>query len=287
MKYPAYPAYKPSGVEWLDDVPKHWAVKRLKYVASANDDVLTEDTPGDWELIYVDIGSVEAAGGITTKEPMVFEKAPSRARRRVKDGDTIVATVRTYLKAIAPVQKPEPNLIVSTGFAVLRPRAVDPDFMSFYLRSSLFVETVVSRSVGVSYPATNASDVVAISIPLPKPEEQYAIAAFLDVQTTKIDTLVEKKRALIEKLKEKRVALISRMVTHGLPPEAARAAGLTPHPKLRPSGIDWLGEVPEHWEIRPLFRIASTIQTGPFGSQLHHADYFYFVRFKKHNNLLK
>ena len=78
---------------------------------------------------------------------------------------------------------------------------------------------------------------------------QRAIADFLDAQTAKIDTLVAKKRTLIERLKEKRTALISRTVTRGLPPDAARAAGLDPHPKLKPSGIDWLGDVPEHWEV--------------------------------------
>ena len=75
-------------------------------------------------------------------------------------------------------------------------------------------------------------------------EEQRAIADFLDCETTKIDTLVAKKQALIERLKEKRTALISRTVTRGLPPLAAREAGFDPYPKLKPSGIDWLGDVP-------------------------------------------
>jgi type I restriction enzyme S subunit len=78
-----------------------------------------------------------------------------------------------------------------------------------------------------------------------------AIVDFLDHETAKIDTLVAKKRTLIERLKEKRTALISRTVTRGLPPGAARAAGLDPHPKLKPSGIDWLGDVPEHWDVLP------------------------------------
>jgi type I restriction enzyme S subunit len=87
-------------------------------------------------------------------------------------------------------------------------------------------------------------------LPSPPREEQRAIADFLDRETAKIETLVEKKRTLIERLKEKRTALISRTVTRGLPPDAARAAGLDPYPKLKPSGIEWLGEVPEHWAVR-------------------------------------
>jgi len=90
-------------------------------------------------------------------------------------------------------------------------------------------------------------------VPIAPPEEQRAIADFLDRETAKIDTLAAKKQTLIERLKEKRTALIARTVTRGLPPEAARAAGLDPHPKLKPSGIEWLGDVPEHWTIPPLY----------------------------------
>ena len=82
-------------------------------------------------------------------------------------------------------------------------------------------------------------------LPLPSQQEQRAIATFLDHETEKIDTLVAKKRTLIERLKEERTALITHTVTRGLPPEAARAAGLEPHPKLKFSGIEWLGEVPD------------------------------------------
>lgn len=110
-------------------------------------------------------------------------------------------------------------------------------------------------------------------LPLPPIVDQRAIADFLDRETVKIDALVGKKRALIERLKEKRTALISRTVTRGLPPDAARAAGLDPHPKLKPSGIAWLGDVPEHWAVVSISRRSSSIQTGPFGSQLHEADY--------------
>ena len=84
---------------------------------------------------------------------------------------------------------------------------------------------------------------------MPPEDEQRAIADFLDRETAKINMLVAKKRTLIERLQEKRTALISRTVTRGLPPDAARAAGLDPHPKLKPTGIAWLGEVPEHWAV--------------------------------------
>jgi len=236
-------------------VPEHWDVKRLKYSASINDEALPETTESTFEMVYVDIGSVDAFRGVTHREEMVFEDAPSRARRIVRDGDTIVSTVRTYLRAIAPIRNPEPNTIVSTGFAVIRPQRAIPIFMSYALREPGLVDAIVARSVGVSYPAVNASEIGTLPIPLPPDDEQRAIADFLDRETEKIDTLVARKRTLIERLKEKRTALISRTVTRGLPPDAATQAGLDPHPKLKPSGIEWLGDVPEHWEVKPLGRL--------------------------------
>jgi type I restriction enzyme S subunit len=251
MKWRPYPKYKPSGVEWLGEVPEHWEVKRLKYSASINDEALPETTDPNFEMKYVDISSVDATRGIVAREDIVFEDAPSRARRVLRDGDTIVSTVRTYLRAIAPVRNPASNIIASTGFAVVRPRRVSPAFLSYALREPGLVEAIVARSVGVSYPAVNASEIGTLPIPLPAEAEQTAIADFLDRETAKIDTLVAKKRTLIERLKEKRTALISRTVTRGLPPDAAHAAGLDPHPSLKPSGVDSLGDVPEHWNALP------------------------------------
>ncbi len=241
-KHKKYDKYKPSGIEWLGEVPEHWDVKRLKYMTSINDEALAESTPSDYEILYVDIGNVDSAKGITKKELMVFEEAPSRARRIVQNGDTIVSTVRTYLRAIAPIEIAEDNLIVSTGFAVVRPREINSNYLSYALRSPYFVETVVSRSVGVSYPAINASDLATIEITFPNISEQEAIADFLDRRMCEIDELIAKKERVIELLREKRTALISHAVTKGLNPDA----------KMRDSGIDWLGDVPEHWELKKL-----------------------------------
>ncbi len=239
MSRQAYPACKPSGMDWVGDIPEHWDVRRVKYTASINDEVLSETTDPEFEVTYVDIGSVDAVKGIVAKEVYRFEDAPSRARRIVRDGDTIVSTVRTYLRAIAPIHDADGRLIVSTGFAVVRPRKLDPGYLSYALRAPFFVETVVSRSTGVSYPAINASEVGNIDITLPSLDEQRAIAAFLDRETARIDTLIEKKQRQIELLQEKRSALISHAVTKGLDPNVP----------MKDSGIEWLGEIPEHWEV--------------------------------------
>ena len=257
-KQTSYPAYKNSGVEWLGNVPTHWEVKRLKFSASINDEALPETTDPDMHLSYVDIGSVHPIRGIDSMAEMAFEDAPSRARRIVRDGDTIISTVRTYLRAVAAIRDPVPNTIVSTGFAVVRPCAISPSFMSYVLSEQGFIEAIMARSVGVSYPAINASEIGMLSISFPPLSEQRSIADFLDRETEKIDTLVAKKRTLIERLKEERTALITHTVTRGLPPEAARAAGLEPHPKLKFSGVEWLGDVPEHWEVISLKWLATT-----------------------------
>ena len=244
-----YPHYRDSGVEWLGGVPTHWRVKRLKVVASTNDEALSDAEDPLRVMFYVDISAVDATRGITRYEELVFEDAPSRARRLVRDGDTIVSTVRTYLRAIAPIDSPKPEMVVSTGFAVIRPRAIDDEFASWVLREQGFLDEIVARSVGVSYPAINAPEIGNLPVAIPPHDEQRAIAAFLDRETERIDSLIAKKRLLMERLREYRTALITRTVTRGLPPAAARAAGLEPSPRLKPSGVEWLGEMPEHWEV--------------------------------------
>ena len=245
LRYRRYSAYKDSGTEWLGEIPAHWRMERLKYLSTLNDEALAESTDPNFDMVYVDIGSVDAVAGITGTEDFVFEKAPSRARRIVRSGDVIVSTVRTYLRAIAAIEAPESNLIVSTGFAVIRPRKLDSSFASFVLRAPHFVERVVANSVGVSYPAINASSLACFPIAYPPVDEQRAIAAFLDRETAKIDGLVERKERLIELLQEKRAALITRAVTRGLDPNVP----------MKDSGVEWLGEIPAHWDTKKVKRL--------------------------------
>ena len=142
MGYSPYPAYKDSGIEWLGEIPEHWGVERLKYSATINDETLPETTDIGFVMSYVDISGVDLHRGIVSSAEMTFEDAPSRARRVVRDGDTIVSTVRTYLGAITPIRNPASNTIVSTGFAVIRPREIFSDFMSYLLRESSLVGAV-------------------------------------------------------------------------------------------------------------------------------------------------
>ena len=207
------PPLKPSGVEWLADVPAHWQVKRLKLVASINDESLSDNEDPLRPVSYVDIGSVDSTIGIKQIEEMVFEDAPTRARRLVRDGDTIISTVRTYLRAIAAVHKPAPEIVVSTGFAVVRPREMDPTFAYWALSDSGLVDEIVARSIGVSYPAINAPEIGLLPIPVPPLDEQRAIAEFLDRETARIGDLISRVETTIERLQEYRAALITAAVT--------------------------------------------------------------------------
>ncbi|MCT7586418.1 restriction endonuclease subunit S [Aliarcobacter butzleri] len=204
---------KDSGVEWLGEIPEHWEAKKLKYISTVNDDSLSENYSEDFEINYIDIGSV-TTGSINKYENMMYSTSPSRARRIVKNGDILVSTVRTYLKAIAPISLKEDNFIVSTGFAVVRSKnMIISDFMKYGLLSNYFIDLVEASSVGISYPAINASDLITFKVAIPPLQEQREVANYLDDKISKIDTLIEKSNKSIELLKEKRTALVSAAVT--------------------------------------------------------------------------
>ena len=207
------PRLKPSGIEWVGNVPEHWEIKKLKYTTSTNDEVITENEDPLRAVAYVDIGSISPSRGITTPEEMVFEDAPTRARRLVQDGDTIVSTVRTYLRAVAPIHHPTPEMVVSTGFAVIRPRKIESGYCSWVLREHRFIEQIVANSNGVSYPAINATQIGELSITLPPTPEQRAIAQYLDQKTARIDALSQRAETAIQRLNEYRTALITAAVT--------------------------------------------------------------------------
>jgi type I restriction enzyme S subunit len=241
-------------VPWLGQCRSNWRFKPIKYLCALNARVLPESTDPDTEIRYIDIGSVNPDGDWKASEPMTFSNSPSRARRILSDDDVLISTVRTYLRAITHVGKINGNLVCSTGFAVLSAgKDVDPQFLAYWVRSACFVDEVVARSVGVSYPAINASDIGSLPFPVIPPDEQHAIAAFLDRETVRIDTLIAKKERQIELLQEKRAALISHVVTKGLNPNA----------RMKDSGIEWLGEIPEHWEaIRFKFVLSEPLKYG-------------------------
>ena len=238
-----YPACKPSGAPWLGDVPAHWDVRRLKHWVGINDSTLSETTDLDFEFRYLEISAIDNGKLVEEPSRIRFSAAPSRARRIVKNGDTIISTVRTYLKAVWFADKISGDLICSTGFAVLTPREeVIPKFVSYVVQSNLFTDQVTAESVGIAYPAIAESRLGSLQVCVPTLTEQAAIVRYLDDADQRIRAYVSAKERLIALLDEERQATIHQAVTRGLDPNV----------RLKPSGVEWLGDVPEHWDVRRL-----------------------------------
>ncbi|MCY4173577.1 MAG: restriction endonuclease subunit S [Cyanobacteria bacterium MAG CAR3_bin_5] len=243
-----YPSYKDSGVEWLGQVPEHWEVRRLKNWLGINNKTLPEDTDPEYTFRYVDIGSVSTGYLTETPKRLRFGNAPSRARRIVAHGDTIVSTVRTYLKAVWYADNLQEPLIASTGFAVLTPdKNTLPKFVSYICQSNPFTDLVTSESVGIAYPAIAETRLGTFSVCIPPLSEQTAIAHFLDHATQRIQRHIQAKQKLIKLLEEQKQVIIHQAVTGQINVQTGQ-----PYPAYKDSGVEWLGEVPEHWTMRRL-----------------------------------
>lgn len=209
-----------------------WTDVRLRDLVTLNDSVLRDSTDPSVEFDYVEISDVQANRGIIGSSRTAFGEAPSRARRIVAPGDVLVSTVRTYLRAVASVDRP---LVASTGFAALRARdCADSRFLHYVCVSKHFTDWTIAHSVGVSYPAINAADLVRYKLRVPPVAGQRVIADFLDRETVKIDALIDKHEQLIGTLQEDRIATITQAVTKGLrnePCEVSKTPYLDSHPK--------------------------------------------------------
>ncbi|MBN1379412.1 MAG: restriction endonuclease subunit S [Gammaproteobacteria bacterium] len=261
MKYPVYPEYKPSGVEWLGDVPKHWDVKRLKvaaiYRVSNVDKVPADDEEPIRLCNYTDV----YYNNYITPDMELMETTATieEIKKFALKVDDVVITKDSEswddIAIPALVIKTSPDLVCGYHLAIVR---ADKSQLLGKFLFRLFQACAVNQqfqisATGVTRYGLPKSAIGEAWIPYPPIDEQRIIATYLEGEMARIDTLITKKRELIEKLKEKRMSLISRTVTRGLPPDAAKAVGLDPNPKLKSSGIDWLGDVPEHWVMPPLY----------------------------------
>ena len=250
---------KPSGIDWIGDIPESWKVKPLKYLAKCNQDVLLETTAPDYSFRYVDIGSVTYERGITEYQELRFEDSPSRARRRVSVGDTIISTVRTYLKAIAIISDSE-NVIVSTGFAVYTPdKAIYPQYLYYFCKSEGFVQEIDKNSYGIAYPAINTDLLSRICIAYPCYEEQQVIADFLDKECAQIDSIAADLEKQIELLQQYKKSLITETVTKGLDKSVP----------MKDSGVEWIGEIPVGWELSRIKYLTDNHHPYPIGDGDH------------------
>jgi len=187
-----------------------WRAVPLKYVADINESVLAEETAPDRSFDYIDISAIGRGQLVSVPVKLTFREAPSRARRLMRRGDTLVSTVRTYLRAVWTVDIDPARLVASTGIAVISPRpAIHPRFMSWYLQSDPFIDKMVARSVGVSYPAINPADLGRLIVQFPPLSEQRWIASFLDDEISRIDALIARRRRMLELLSERATATIT------------------------------------------------------------------------------
>ncbi len=260
MRAKPYPRYKPSGVEWLGNVPEHWEVKRLKTSAicwvSNVDKVPAEDELPVRLCNYTDVYYHDH---ITPDMGLMETTATADEIHRfgLRVGDVVITKDSEEWSDIAVpalVKKSAPDLVCGYHLAIIRSRAnvLSGDYLLRAFQSCAVNQQFQVAASGVTRYGLPKASIGDAWIPLPDPAEQRAIAVFLDRETGRVDRLVAKKRELIERLKEKRTALISRTVTHGLPPAVARAAGLPTNPPLKPSGIGWLGDIPAHWGVVPV-----------------------------------
>jgi type I restriction enzyme S subunit len=240
MSFPRYPKYKESGVEWLGQVPEHWEVVQLKQlleIQNGADHKLVEQEEG-----YPVIGS----GGVF-----------AYACDFLYDGESVL------LGRKGTIDKP---LHVSGRFWTVDTMywtKIKPEASGRFAYYTALTIPFSFYSTNTALPSMTKGNLSSHLVSRPHFTEQTAIADFLDQETAKIDVLIAEQERLIELLKEKRQAVISHAVTKGLNPDSP----------MKDSGIEWLGQVPKHWEVSPLGRVTIDRCDGPFGSGLKSEHY--------------
>ena len=255
--YKPYPAYRDSGVEWIGQVPEHWKIARIKRHATLRTERRSDISS---DATYVGLEDVESASG--------QYKPTSGNSRQTEDStvgifykdDVLYGKLRPYLRKSIVVGM---NGACSTEFLVLKAHQAHPRWLNQWLLTPDVTQQIEAGCDGAKMPRADWDHVGSIEMPSPGEAEQVRILSVLDHETTRIDALIAKKTRFIELLKEKRQALITHAVTKGLDPNV----------KMKDSGVEWIGEVPEHWVIGRLRDFCSTITTGPFGTALGVSDY--------------
>ena len=253
MSFLRYPVYKDSGVEWLGEVPADWKISSLKRQAK----LLTEKS--DRRNNPIGLENVESWSGRQLTTETEFQGDGVAFER----GDILFGKLRPYLAKVLLAR--ESGEAVG-DFHVLRPSSeLISSFLAHAIRNREFIAIVDGSTYGAKMPRASWEYMGSMPVAVPPISEQTAIAGFLDRETAKIDALVAEQQNLIALLKEKRQALISHAVTKGLDPDVP----------MKDSGVAWLGEVPAHWEIRPIKAYFGTCSGGtPNTSQqeLYYAD---------------
>ena len=254
MSLPKYPEYKPSGVQWLGDVPAHWEVgplKRAVALVESGVSVNAVDEPAGPGMVGVLKTSAVYSGRFEPGEnKAVVAEDLDRVACPVKAGTLIVSRMNTpsLVGAAGLVADDAENLFLPDRLWQVHLAGALPQFVHFWTLSPSYRAQVQMACAGTSASMQNLSqdEFLRFVLPLPSLEEQTAIAHFLDHETAKIDALIAEQEKLIHLLAEKRQATISHAVTRGLDPAAP----------MKDSGVAWLGEVPAHWTVCPIKLVA-------------------------------
>jgi len=248
-KYEAYPEYKDSGIDWIKKIPTHWGTSKLRYMFSFGKGLtITKADLFDDGVPCVNYGEVHSKYGFEVNPTIHSLKCVKKEYLKTSPnalllkGDFVFADTSEDIEGSGNFTQLTSEKAIFAGYhtIIARPKGDNSDRFYAYLLDSQQIRTQIRYAVkGVKVFSITQAILRGINIWLPKLDEQQKIANFLDHETAKIDTLIEKQQQLIKLLKEKRQAVISHAVTKGLNPNAP----------LRDSGVKWLGDVPEHWEM--------------------------------------
>ena len=243
-KYKRYPAYKNLKVEWMEEIPAHWEVRRLKHCVSFCNNKLDSKSE---DAVYIGLQNMESWTG-----RLLLDNQPESVDSTVvvfNADDVLFGKLRPYL---AKVACPNFNGTATSEVLVMRPLSECLQcYLAYCMLNGSYIHWINTLAYGTKMPRVSPYDVARSIIAFPPIAEQRAIATFLDRETTKIDALVSKKEQLMEILREKRAALITHAVSKGLDPNAT----------LKASSVKWLGKIPMHWEAIKLKHLVS-MQAG-------------------------
>ncbi|MYK01753.1 MAG: hypothetical protein F4037_07375 [Gemmatimonadales bacterium] len=262
-----YPDYMVSGAVATGDIPSHWQIMDLGRIGSffkGGGGTKADETEEGHPCVRY--------GDLYTRHDFHIRESRSRINpdraavyTQLQYGDLLLAGSGETLEEIG---KSAANLLHEPAFCggdvvICRPEIeIDATFLGYAADCAPSRHQKSGMGRGVTVMHIYGSELKKLAIAVPPLEEQAQIGAFLDAETARIDKLITMQESLIERLDEYRTALITRVVTKGLPPEAAEVAGLDPAPVLRDSGVAWLGAVPEHWDVCQLRRAFSIANGG-------------------------
>jgi type I restriction enzyme, S subunit len=259
-----YSEYKEIGLDFLDSLPAHWDIRKLKFLSLVN--FSNVDKHSFEEEIPVRLCNyVDVYKNDFIKPDMEFMNATASQSEIEKfvlrKGDVLITKDSESWEDIAiPALVTENMDDVLCGYhlAQIRPSSISGNFLFWVLCSSTLNDQYKVEAHGITRYGLGKDSIENSVIPIPSSSEQQAIADFLDCKTAQIDTLIEKKQRQIDLLQEQRTALINHAVTKGLNPD----------PPMKDSGVEWLGEIPSRWEVVRVKHLAESMISGPFGSSL-------------------